>query len=208
MMIRDHLTLITPPSVAVLDLEIVKKARRFSPTTLDALFDSWIQAATEHFEQQTGRQLLTATWEYGLDAFPSCRWIEIPHAPLQAVTSVTYFAGTADEAVMSTDDYVVVAPAGPRCARGRVALVEGAMWPTTQVAPHSVRIRYTAGYGHAPGAVPELIKVALHFLVGHFHRFGEDVQQANNAQSLVRVPMGAQTIMRKFRLPDRLTVEA
>lgn len=189
-------SLITGPTIEPLDLEEVKKALKFTPTTEDTLIDVWISAARMYFEEQTGRQLLTATWERWLDACPDSGIIELPHPPLQSVVSVAYDDSANVEHTFDAASYVVSAPQGPTCERGRVSLVSGGSWPSTVNQARSVRIRYIAGYGDAPGDVPELIKGALYFLVGHFHRFrSEGVEQA-----VSKLPLGAETIMRAFRL--------
>lgn len=190
-------SLITGPTLEPLDLEEVKKQRRFSPTTLDTLFDLWISAARQYFEEQTGRQLMTATWERWLSEFPLAGVIELPHPPLQAVLSVVYDLDGVETTVDATT-YTVVAPAGPYGRRGRVCLNSGASWPTLSVAvPGSIRIRYTAGYGDAPGAVPELARYALLMLVGHFHKYGEAVQEAKG--TIEQLPMGTQQVLDAFR---------
>lgn len=184
-------SLIIAPTLEPLDLEEVKKQRRFSPTTLDTLFDLWISAARQHVEEQTGRQLMTATWEYWLDAFPCHCEIELPHPPLQSVVSVKYDDGDGEEQTLDADSYRVLNPQGDLCQRGRIAIAAGASWPITATWAKAVRIRYVAGYGSAPGDVPELIRFALLQLVGHFHRFGEEVQEG----TLAPLPMGAQMVI-------------
>ncbi len=186
-------SLIVRPTLEPLDLDEVKKQRRFSSTTLDTLFDLWISAARHYFEEQTGRQLLTAIWEYWLDGFPWDRRIELPHPPLQAVLSIKYDDGNGDEQTLDPDTYRVVAPAGDYCRRGFVELKSGLSWPSAACQSASVRIQFSAGYGDAPGDVSELFKYALLMLVGHFHKFGEEVNEAR-ANVLV-LPLGAQAVM-------------
>ena len=199
-------SLIAGPTVEPLDLEEVKKQRRFGNlTTLDTLFDLWISGARQYYEEQTGRQLITATWEYWLDAFPAQTAIELPHPPLQAVLSVKYDDGDGVEQTWDVANYRVIAPSGDRAPRGRIVLAAGASWPTTLVQQAAVRIRYLAGYGDAPGSVPELDQHVLMTLVGHFHRYGEAVQDAKNA--LTDLPVGAKLIMQARRLSSLPTLQ-
>jgi len=186
-------SLITGPTLEPLDLEEVKKQRRFAATTLDTLFDLWIAAARQHFEEYTGRQLISAVWEYWLDAFPEDAEIEIPHPPLQEILSVKYDDGAGDEQTLDAASYRVIAPQGPYGARGRVAVAIGSTWPTTAAHAKAVRIQYRAGCGDTPADVPELVQYALMLLVGHFHKFGEEVQDAKSA--LVSLPLGAKLVM-------------
>ncbi len=199
-------SLIVGPLLEPLDLEEVKKQRRFSATTLDTLFDLWISSARQHFEEQTGRQLITATWEYWLDAFPAQTAIELPHPPLQADgVIVKYDDGDGVEQTWDAANYRVIAPAGDMAPRGRIALAAGASWPSTIMQPAAVRIQFQAGYGDTPGDVPELIQHALMMLVGHFHKYGEDVQDAKN--TLEQLPIGAKLIMQARRLASLPTLQ-
>lgn len=191
-------SLIVGPALEPLDLEEVKKQRRFSPTTLDTLFDLWISAARQQFEEQTGRQCITAIWERWLSAFPSVSEIELPHPPLQNVVSVVYDDADGVETTLDASSYRVIAPAGPYGRRGRIALVTGASWPASSGLSASVRIQFSAGYGGAPGAVPELAKYALLMLVGHFHKYGEQVQEAKN-NVLQELPLGAAQVIQAFK---------
>ncbi len=198
-------SLIEGPLLEPLDLEEVKKQRRFSATTLDTLFDLWISAARQHWEEQTGRQLLTATWEYWLDAFPAHSAIELPHPPLQTVLSVTYDDGDGVAQIWDAANYRVIAPHGDRAPRGRLVLASGASWPTTVMQTAAVRIQYLAGYGNAPADVPELDQHVLMTLVGHFHKYGEAVQDAKTA--LTELPMGAKMILQGRRLASLPTLQ-
>lgn len=186
----DHL--VAGPTVEPLDLDEVKKQRRFSSTSLDTLFDLWISASRQWFEEYTSRQTITATRERWMDAFPCQRAIELPYPPLQSVVSVKYGPEGADEETLDADSYTVLAPSGDRAVPGRIALVSGASWPTVTCQPKAVRIQYVCGYGNAPGDVPELVKAGLFWLVGHFHKYGEAVQDGSIA--LRELPLGVRMI--------------
>lgn len=199
--IRTVDSLITGPATEPLDLDEVKKHLRFGSTTEDTLLDAWISAARQYFEEQTGRQLITATWELWLDELPAGP-IELPHPPLQSVTSMLYVDSNGSLVSFSegispdVPFYAVNAPQGPYAARGRVSPNYGTSWPTPQAEVGAVRIRYVAGYGDTPGDVPELAKAALMFLVGHFHKFRSEVV---DGKSPVALPLGAAKIIEGFK---------
>jgi len=197
-------TLITGPTVYPLDLEEVKKARRFSSTTLDTLFDLWISAATQYYESETGWQLIDATYEYTLDAFPEQSEIELPHLPLLEIVSVKYDVGGV-ETTFDSSNYRMTPAEGVPTKRGRVSLLSGCSWPTADTQPAAVRVRYRAGFGSTPGSVPDLVKYALHTLVGHFHKYGEAVQDATT--SLNEIPLGAKQVMLTARLQAMSTLK-
>ncbi len=189
-------SLITAPTVQPLDLDEVKKQRRFSADSLDTLFDLWIAAATQHVEEQTGRQLITATWESWRPSLGVC--IELPRPPLQSVVSIKYDDADGNEQTVDPDSYHVIAPSGDYCRRGQIILKSGSSWPTFgTVRQDAVRIRFVAGYGDAPGAVSPLIKYALMMLVGHFHKFGEEVNEAR--ANILQLPIGADMVIRALK---------
>lgn len=195
LLISDRL--ITQPEIEPIDLEEVKKHIRWKSTREDSLLDTYIAAARQFFEIETDRQLIAATWERQFDAFPS-GVIELPHPPLLNVLSVIYTDGDGnDQTLVENTDYTVDAPSGPQAARGILKQPFGTVWPTPLSALGSVRVRYRAGYGEAVEDVPDLIKGCLYYLVGHFHRFREEVQDPQT--TLTSLPIGAQAIMKSFK---------
>ncbi len=195
--------LVTSPSEGLaLDLDLTKKQRRVSTDSLDDLFDLWIRAATSHFEEQTGRAVMRGTYEYRLDCFPPLcdRFIEIPKAPLVEVLTIEFDSdGSPSVDVFNSDSYDVIAPTGDHCAPGRIVLKSGATWPTTTAVGGAVRILFTAGYADEAADVPALIQSALFFLVGHFHKYGEEVIGGPEANSLMKIPLGAATLIEAFK---------
>jgi len=200
-------SLVTPPVVEPLSVDEVRDHLRLTSTTEDGLLRWWIKAARQHVEEQTGRQLITATWDYWLNGTPDGD-IELPHPPLQSVVSITYGeVGTSPEATVDANSYQVIAPQGDTCPRGRVSLLTGQSWPSVSVtAPNSLRIRYVAGYGSTRQSVPELLRVALLLLVGHFHQHRSEVSDAS--RGLTQLPFGAEAILRNFKYAALPTVPA
>lgn len=193
--IRCDDSLIIAPVSEPLDRAETKQVLRFTSTSEDVLIQSWIVAARQMFEEQTGRQIRTATWERWLDRFPVQTIIELPHPPLQDVESVEYLADGAYE-TLDEDLYTVVAPAGPHAGRGSVQLNYGASWPTVVQQPKAVKIRYTAGWPEgSPDPLPEVVKATLYFLVGHFHRHRSETTEVD----VKSLPLGAQMLMQAFK---------
>lgn len=89
--IHTYDSLITPPACAPVETEYAKKHLKSISGAEDTLISDWIEAARQHFEEQTTRQLIEATRERALDTFPAYRGrIELPYPPLRAVRSVSY----------------------------------------------------------------------------------------------------------------------
>jgi len=178
--------------------------------TDDNLIAVWINAAASYFEEQTGRQLITATREAWLDAFPwvggagAISRIELPHPPLQSVVSVQYL--DADGTLQSftggspaTALFTTSAPAGPYARRGWVEPLFGQTWPTPYAQTGAIRIRYTCGYGDTPDDIPELVRGILCFLVGHFDTNRSAVQNSQRGESVMALPYGVQEMMNGFK---------
>lgn len=194
--------LVTGPTKEPLDLQDVKKALIALAEVDETLVDGFISAARQRFESQTGRQIMTATWELWLDAFP-CRVIELPRAPLQTITSIKYVAADGTLTTLDPSVYTVKASAGPQCDRGIVEPAYGQIWPSTRCEAGAVRIRYTAGYGQTYESVPELVKSALYLLVTDFFcsRCAADDKPAP------KQPIGMDDLLGAFALKTKHPIE-
>jgi len=157
------LSLITAPAVYPVSMAEVTEHLRLSETEAQArLFDlnRLIVEATAFAEDFTWRALITQTWDYYLDAWPSERYIVLPKPPLQTVLlsplTVNY---TADgEAETTFTDYEIDDVSEP----GRIVLEHDYSWPTDTLTPaKAIRIRFIAGYGDAGSDVPPRIKQAM-----------------------------------------------
>lgn len=184
--------LVTPPRVEPIDLDEVKKQRRFSSTSFDTRFDSWISAARQQFEEETGLQLITATRMFLMETFPAQPIIGFWRAPVQSITSLVYAGSDGVDVTMDAADYAVwpsTVPKGPYPNPGGVQLAVGGSWPTSADRAGAVRITYQAGFGDAPGDVPEIIReYALLQYIGDFHRWAES--QTEKSTSLLPIGVG------------------
>jgi len=200
--------LITPPVMEPIDLDEVKRHLRFTTGSEDTLLDTYIAAARGHFEEQTGRQVMAATWEEQFEGFPVTLTdrpypgglIELRHPPLLGVLSITLPDGSSPEpTLIEGTDFEVDISTGPYARPGVVRPIAGGAWSSATSGVGSVRIRYRAGYGEVPGDVPELVKATLYFLVGHFHKFRAEVYEGAPGSSIQAMPIGAETFLRAFK---------
>ena len=192
--------LVTPPLVEPVDLDEVKKQRRFSSTSLDTRFDGWISAARQQFEEETGIALITQTRLFLMETFPIQDAIGFWRAPVQSITSIAYGEPGSPDTEMDPADYEVfptTVTKGPYPNPGGVRLVTGASWPTTDDRPGAVRITYQAGFGDAPGDVPELIRdYALMQYIGNYHKWAESMSE----KSVSLLPLGVAELKRQASL--------
>jgi uncharacterized phiE125 gp8 family phage protein len=199
-------SLMTPPAVAPITVAYARKHIKALTHSDDVLIDAWIRAAAAYFEEQTGRQTITATWEQWGDAFPLGRGrIELPHPPLQSVTSVQYIAadGTltdfVDGASPAAPLYAVKAPQGPYAPRGWIEPAFGNQWPIARCESGAVRIQYVAGYGPSVEDVPELVAGILCYLVAHFDQFRAPVHEQQRGSMIVTLPLGLEAMLTAFK---------
>lgn len=170
------LQLITPPAEEPVSLDDAKAWLRVeSGGDEDALIASLIPAARARCEWHTGRAFVTQAWTLWLDR--AAPLIDIPLAPLQAVTAVTAYApgdaaGVLDATLYKAD-----------LAGARLVLNT----PPVNLRPvNGLAVAFTAGYGDA-AAVPAPLKQAVLQIVSalYDHRGGDTVPTPDAALALM-----------------------
>lgn len=128
-----------------------------------------IKAARNYCEKVLDRALITQTWKLYLDAFPSM--IELRKPPIQSVSGITYTDNDGATQTLSTSIYSVDSKSEP----GRITLAYNQVFPTYRAIENSIVVTFVAGYGADGTYVPEPIKHAMKFLIGHWYRNREAV---------------------------------
>lgn len=202
--IQTSASLITPATELPITVAYAKLHLKAISNVEDTLVEAWIRASTQYFEEQTGRPIMRATFEYWLDASPVETKIELPHPPLRSVVSVQYInedgalTSFGDGASPETVSWQARYPEGPYARRGWIEPIYGASWPTPRVEAGAVRIRYEAGYATATDDVPELIKAILLLMVGQFDAFRSELHVSEGSR-LERLPFGIDQMMTGFK---------
>lgn len=126
----------------------------------DTLITALIVAAREQAEHETGRALITQTWELVQDQFPEA--FVLRKAPIQSVESVKYLDdATGTQQTLAPADYILDKDSEP----GYVVPGYGKSWPPTWPIANAVRVRYVCGYG-AAGVVPQAVKQWMLLAIG------------------------------------------
>jgi hypothetical protein len=225
--------IITYPAVEAISLEEARAHLRLdaydSPLAHpdDPLVLGQIVAAREWAEKFTGRSILACVLEYALDCFPylgqSAYYprlaqplyllpglygpaylgppapIRLPGGPVTALQSVIYVDAAGFEQVLTGVQFDTYEEPP------RILPAPGTSWPATQAQMSAVRVRYAAGYS-LPGDSPNLyplplaIKQAMLLVLGHLYETREDSSEV----ALVAVPLGAQALLRPYRLETAL----
>lgn len=164
----------TAPTVEPITITEAKDQTRLDDADDVAGLVTYIAAARRYVEEQTRRQLVTATWKLNLDDFPisdaavgrnypflySDRSIRLPRPPLQSVTEITYIDTAGVSQILAATVYDVDTSSEP----GRIALAFNQQWPTIRKQIDAVTIEFQCGYG-AVAAVPDTFKQMIRLLV-------------------------------------------
>lgn len=140
-----------------ISLEEAKAQARVTDESSDGVFDGYIQTARQACEDYMGRGLFTQTWRMVLEDFADV--IPLPMAaPLQSVSSITYYDVDGVSQTLSTSVYDTDTNSRPGC----VVLKVNQSWPELQSGRLNgrVTITYVVGWT-ATGSIPQLIKHGL-----------------------------------------------
>lgn len=211
------LELVTAPATEPITASEAKSFLRVSSSAEDTFITALIVAARRYVENYTGRALVTQTWRMWLDQFPveprkgggwwdgvreelisssyaTKRSLEIPKAPVSAVSSITTFADDSNETetTFASTNYIVdtVSPLP------RIVLKTGSTWPVDLRAANAIKVTFTAGYG-AASAVPDDIKQAMYLLIGHWF---ENRQEVITGTISVQVEQASQALLQPYRI--------
>jgi uncharacterized phiE125 gp8 family phage protein len=193
------LSLVTAPTVEPLTVADIEQQCRTGAGGLAAesvLVGGYISAVRQKAEVALRRQLITATWNLTLDAFPApsrsnpFALIEIPLPPLQSVVSVKYLS--VDNTLITLDPSLyVVDLATP----GRIIPAYGQTWPATLDFPGTVRVQFVAGYGDSAEDVPDCIKTWMLLNVANLYENRESESVSDSRMSQIDLTTMADSLL-------------
>lgn len=201
-----------PAADAVTDAELYDHLRvtlEGSPAApTDETYIQAIKAAAIAYVDGAGgilnRALVTQTWTLHLDRFPTLQWapgmgfrefdakIELPLPPLVSVESVKYYDTAGSLQTLSASVYTVITR---QRQRSFIVLTPNQSWPSVQVRPAAVQVKYNAGYGAANTDVPADLRQAILQMAAHWyeHRLPVEVGMTS-----AEVPFTAAAIFDKY----------
>ena len=208
---KQALKLVTAPASEPVTLAEVKAYLRIDTSDDDTMLTTFISVARELAENLLNKKLITQTWDFWFDAFPSQfnfdalapdsvtdgalseylsvqNYIDIPFPPLQSVTYLKTYDDDGTAYTMDSADYIV----DSFTENGRISLKNGTTWPTTFLRPvNGILVRFVCGYGLA-AAVPYPIKQAIIEMVGKFY--------SNRGCEDMTIPKSAQALLGNYRI--------
>ena len=146
--------LVTAPDadIQLLDVEeVLKPYLRLDTYDEDNTIEGLLAAAVTDAQDYLGRRFLNHIYDYFVQDWPECGYIELTPAPLVSVASITYTDCNGVAAVWPATEYLVDAVSEP----GRVVRGYGKSWPGVTLSPSNpIVIRFTCGYGDEAADVP------------------------------------------------------
>lgn len=194
------LSTVTPPIFDPLTLAEVKAHLRVDSAEEDGYLAGRLFAARQFAEGHTRRRFATQTLDFTYDyGWPSievngycAQRIELPVAPVQSVTSVSYIdTNGALQALTLTSQYLVKLDE----AVAYVYPAYGVIWPSTQGVPGAVTVRFVAGWTQA--AFPDDLRHAMLTLISHWWENREAVAVGTTA---AEVPWTAEALLSGYRI--------
>ncbi|MBL4802636.1 MAG: phage head-tail connector protein [Emcibacter sp.] len=158
------MTQLAAPTSLPVTLQQVKAWLRLDDNESDAEILSLMFAATTRAEEITRRPFINRQYVDKLDCFPSI--ICPSEVFLRSVDSIEYVDSDGADQTLVPDQYLV--DLGGKFKQGRIVPAYGLSWPSTRRQLSAVAITYTAGYGPDWNAVPEHVRIAICYLVGHY----------------------------------------
>ena len=174
------------PSVEPVTTTNQKDWMRVDGSDEDTIIGNLAAASRAYIEMSTGRQMITATWEYKFKTFPTGD-IVIPISPLQSVSSITYVDSASDTQTWSSALYTVDTSSD----MGRVRPIYNEDFPDSRGYAQDVVVTFIAGYGDASSDVPDTALTAIKLLASNWF----ENRESNAAITLNEVPMALQTLI-------------
>lgn len=160
------LSLVTPPAVNAVDLDLVKSHLSVDFTDDDALIEAYIGAAVVVAEERLGKKLLTQTWAESFGT--TSRKISLSVRPVQSVASVAYFDESNVLQTLDASSYELV-------SQEDFSYVESGNWPAIFDRADALTVNYVVGFGDAASDVPANVSQAILLLVGQYYLHRENV---------------------------------
>lgn len=168
---------------------LIKEHCKIENSDDDALLLTYAKAAYGLVETYTNRSLLTCTWTARFDRL-YCH-IELPRAPVTAITSIKYYDLDNVQQTLSTSIYTTDLHAEPP----RIDLAYDQSYPDTYSRSNAVEILYTAGYATLI-TMPFELQTAIKMLTSHMF----DRRTATTIYTLHDLPMGIRALCLPYRI--------
>ncbi len=183
------------PAVDLVTAAEVKAQCRIDTSDDDTLIAALIAAATSYVDGYSGilgRALVNQTWAQKFPSFPGGAVLGLPLAPVQSITSITYYDSDNASQTLASSVYALLDDElGPH-----VALQVDQSWPSAYSRADAVTVTFVAGYGAAASAVPAAIRHAALMLIANWY---ENRQTVVVGAVVLPLPFSVAALLAPFR---------
>lgn len=185
------LVLTSGPLVEPVTVSEAKAHLRIDASSEDVLLASLLLTSRLHIEAALGLALINQTWMLVLDRWPADGTVEIPIAPLQAISVVRVRdAAGAATAIAPTSYLIDIASKPPRLVWNAIAP------PAPGRFANGIEIDVSVGFGATAASVPAPLKHAILMLTAHWYEHRDPVEIGSPA---ARIPDAVSDLIQPFR---------
>lgn len=180
--------LIAEQPIKIVTLEEVKQHCRLNPDdSEDWLLTIYINAAQRYLEELCG-PIITQTWKYTIDQWPSTNYIEIRKPRINLISEIEY--KTIDGIIHQLEKEIYYLDASKKYARA--CLNEGYNWPTDELIEYGgIKIIFNAGFGLTADNIPFDLWAACLQLVSHFY----EIRLPTSEKVLIEPPFSVSALI-------------
>jgi len=176
---RPPVVTVAPPAEPLSTPNAIAHCRAPDDGTDDTVIAACVASARAHVESVTGTRMVTQTVSMKTDCWADLA--NLPMAPVQSVSSISYVDTEGNVQTLSTDVYEtrleILEPA--------VVLKWNQTWPTIR-AGSQITVTAVVGYGSAGSQPPECLH-AIRLIVGDFYAQRESVAD----DAMISAPLAA-----------------
>lgn len=164
--------LITAPTLEPISLDEIKRDLRIDHADDDDTLRRMMVEARQFVETRLELKLLTQTWDYIIDAFPTNE-IRLPFGPVQTITQLAYDDESGMQQTLPPTEYYL--DNASKLVVPEPWIFPTAGWPVTLDAVNAVRIRFVCGYESAE-LVPGEMRAAFRYKMRELYD-GDDTRE-------------------------------
>ena len=147
------------PTLEPVTVGQAKDHLRVATSVDDTVIAMLIASSRLQVERDTGKSLITQTWELALDCFPSVGdYIRLDYGPVQSITSIYYNDSNGNATLWDSSNYQLKNTGNPAL----VIPAYNGSWPTDYAEERrGITVTYVTGYGANHTTVPAELRQAV-----------------------------------------------
>ena len=186
--------LIDAPAVPAVSLDDVKYHLRISPsdTNYDGRLTPYLEMAVSETQGDTGRALITQTWDCLFKTWLAVEQSTLPFGNLQSVTHLKYLDVDGVKQTVSEDDYLV---AGIDTDDGKIVFPSDTAFLFPELYDiDQITVRIIVGYGDTSSTVPGNIQSAIKLMVSDIEDGDDSTTSINKLLKQSRLWRGFEVV--------------